>query len=262
MHPNLINIGPFTVRSYGTMIVLGFFIGLWLIKRRARNYGIPWEKCVDLAFYLLLGGIIGSKIFYWLILPDYFLYDMKLITDDPIEFIKNFGSGFEFFGALFSGVIVFLIYTSRNQLPRLHTLDLLTPSIPLAHAFGRIGCFLAGCCYGRECSYTWSIIFNHPDSLAPQGIALHPTQLYESALLLLLTGLLLLSESYLRKKPGMMLPAYVIGYTVIRFIVEYFRGDPRGSVGRMTMTQLVAILAAVIASISIFCLSRSKTKVS
>ncbi len=249
MHPNLLELGPLTIRSYGTMIVIGFFLALALVKYRSRKFEIEWEKCMDLSFYLLLAGIVGGKLFFWIVLPSHFMAEFEGLFSDPVTFFKNLGSGFEIFGSLFVGIIVFILYTRKNNMPVLKTLDLFTPAMPLVHAVGRIGCFLAGCCYGQTCSHKWAVVFNHPDSLAPTGVALHPTQLYESAGLFFLVIFLLLIERWAAKIPGRLITIYFGGYTVLRFIVEYFRADQRGDAfdGLMSMTQVLAILALILA---------------
>lgn len=250
MNPSLLHLGPLTVRSYGTMIVIGFFLALALVKFRSRKYDIDWENCLDLAFYLLLAGIVGGKIFFWIVLPSQFMAEFKGLFIEPVTFLKNLGSGFEIFGSIFVGLAVFVLFTRKKKMPLLKTLDLFTPAMPLVHAVGRIGCFLAGCCYGRQCSQDWAVIFNHPDSLAPTGVPLHPSQLYESAGLFFLVIFLLLIEKRVTRVPGRMITVYIAGYTVLRFIVEHFRADQRGEAfdGLLSMTQLLAIFAVIIAA--------------
>ncbi|HPQ38936.1 MAG TPA: prolipoprotein diacylglyceryl transferase, partial [bacterium] len=178
MHPDLFDIGPFTVHSYGTLIVIGFLMGLALIRFRTRYARIPYEKIVDLSFGLLITGFIGAKLFHWLIIPSGLIRDFSLLFENPMEFIKNLGNGFEFFGGIAVGVVFFYRFCRRHALDPLVTLDVITPAIPLAHAFGRLGCFMAGCCYGEQCDLPWAVTFNDPHTLAPRGVALHPTQLY------------------------------------------------------------------------------------
>lgn len=246
MHPDLFSIGPLTVHSYGFMIVIGFLFGLGLIRMRAPRFNIEAEKCIDLAFGLLLGGFVGAKLFHWLIIPSGFLADMQLLFSEPVSFIKNLGNGFEFFGGIVTGVVYFIWYTKKHKLPRLEVLDLITPSIPLAHAFGRLGCFMAGCCYGKPCELPWAVSFHHPHTLAPQHVHLHPTQLYEALLLVVLVGVLLLSERIFRNISGRLVSVYILGYTIIRFIVEYFRGDDRGIISGVNLsgTQIIALVIA------------------
>lgn len=258
MHPDLLSIGPFTIHSYGLMIVLGYFAGLSIIRMRCKRYGVEWPVAMDLSFYLLLFGVLGAKLLYWIIFPSEFVSDMQLIVSEPKEFMVRFGGGFVFFGGLFAGAIVLFYYSRKHALEMMKTIDLITPAVPLAHAFGRIGCFLAGCCYGKECNLPWAITFTNPKTLAPFGIPLHPTQVYESLFLFSLTFGLLLLESRITRIPGRMLPTYVLCYTIWRMFAELFRGDPRGSFLNtpLTSTQAVAILAAGLSIIALIFLTR------
>ncbi|MBN1879489.1 prolipoprotein diacylglyceryl transferase [bacterium] len=246
MHPDLFHIGPLTIHSYGTMIVIGFIAGLAIIRMRVKHYDIAFDKAVDLAFGLLLWGFVGAKLFYWLIIPVEFIDSFKLLSTDPVGWLKNLGNGFEFFGGIVAGVLFFRYFCKKHNLRSRSVLDLVTPAVPLAHAFGRIGCFLAGCCYGKTCSHSWAVVFTDPHSLAPRHSPLHPTQLYESFLLFVLTSVLLATEKKIARIPGRMISFYLVGYTLIRFIVEYFRADDRGFLPglQLTGTQLIAIFVA------------------
>ncbi len=260
MHPDLISIGPFTIHSYGLMIVIGYFAGLGIIRMRCDRYGFRWPVAMDLSFYLLLFGVLGAKLLFWIIFPSDFIADMQLIVSDPREFVTRFGGGFVFFGGLFAGAIVLYYYVRKYDLRLRHTIDLLTPAVPFAHAFGRIGCFLAGCCYGKECDLPWAVTFTNPKTLAPFGIPLHPAQLYESAFLFALTSLLLILESRITRVPGRMLPTYVLSYTIWRVFVELFRGDPRGTFLQtgLTTTQAVAMIAAGLSIVALIFLTRNE----
>lgn len=250
MCPELLQIGPFTIYSYGTMIVVGFIVALGIIRLRIKSYPMAFEKIVDLSFGLLIWGFIGAKLFHWLINPHDFLTDMKLLFSSPLEFIKNLGNGFEFFGGIFFGVLFFVFFCRRHKLPLKTTLDLISPAIPLAHMFGRFGCFMAGCCFGKPApNLPWAIVFTHPKTLAPSNIPLHPTQLYEAFLLLFLTVLLLAFEQRLRMVEGRMISFYILGYTIIRFVVEYYRMDNRGIIPGFPLsgTQIMALCIAIAA---------------
>ncbi|MGB4098496.1 MAG: prolipoprotein diacylglyceryl transferase [bacterium] len=261
MCPELLRIGPISIYSYGTMIVLGFIAGLGLIRLRIKKYPLAFETVVDLSFGLLIWGFIGAKLFHWLIIPQDFLYDTKLLFSSPIMFLKNLGNGFEFFGGIFSGVLFFVFFCRRRKVSMKTALDLISPSIPLAHMFGRFGCFMAGCCYGKPApDLPWAVVFTHPKTLAPQNVSLHPTQLYEAGLLLILTALLLIFEPRLRKIEGRMVSFYILGYTIIRFVVEYYREDDRGTIPDFPLsgTQIIAICIAIAALFWLFYVHRSR----
>jgi phosphatidylglycerol---prolipoprotein diacylglyceryl transferase len=251
MHPDLISLGPLTIRSYGTMIVMGFVLGLVLARLRMNRVSARWDQIMDLSFYLLLAGIGGAKILYWLIFHDQFLYEIQLLFSSPIEFFKSIGGGFVFFGSVIGGIVMLYFYTKKHTLHTLRILDFLIPSLVLGHACGRIGCFLAGCCYGKPCDLPWAVTFHHSHSLAPQNIPLHPTQIYESLFLFCLTAVLILGETWMNRIPGRLVGLYIITYSVWRVWIEHFRDDPRGLVfnGLMTSTQAVALSGIVVSAI-------------
>ena len=260
MHPDLLHLGPLTVHSYGLMIVIGFLAGLYLIKLRLESTDLKWQQILDLAFYLLLAGIIGSKLVYWMIFPHQSIMDMKLLVSDPVEFFKQFGAGFVFFGGLFAGALTLYVFMKKHRHPIAPVLDLFTPAVPLAHAFGRIGCFLAGCCYGTTCDLPWAVTFTSSNSLAPLNIPLHPVQLYESVFLFLLTGFLVLIENKIRRIPGRLLPLYVFFYGCWRFMIEFLRGDPRGQIPGtfLSTTQGVALVAVAVSAAAFATISMVK----
>ena len=171
-------------------------------------------------------------------------------TERLVYAAKNFRYGFVFFGGAVTAIVALLIYLKKKKLPLLKTADFLIVGLPLGHAFGRIGCFLAGCCYGRPTDLPWGVTFTDPHSLvAPQYLGttpLHPTQLYEVAANLILFFVL---QYYYKKthKNGAVLAAYIIGYCVIRFVIEFFRGDFRGEyLWGLSPSQLIAVLAIAV----------------
>jgi len=244
MYPDLFSLGPLAVHSYGTMMVIGFFAGLSLARIRVAKHELTWEQTMDLCFYLLLWGIIGAKVLFWIIFYPYFIQDLSILFSSPLDFVKGLGTGFVFFGSVIGGAIVLIIYTRKRKLSISSTMDFLAPSLALGHAVGRIGCFLAGCCYGKPCDKPWAVEFTHPHTLAPPDVHLHPTQLYESIFLFGLVMVLLVFAKRFSQFKGMIFSLYVFLYTSFRFCIEFLRNDPRGSVfqGAMTSTQLVAIL--------------------
>jgi phosphatidylglycerol---prolipoprotein diacylglyceryl transferase len=247
MHPELFRIGPVPIHAYGTLIVIGFVLGLAVIRIRIKSYNVAFDTIVDLSFGVLISGFVGAKLFHWLIIPSDFIHDMSLLVSTPINFAKNLGSGFEFFGGIVTGVLYFYYFCRKHSLDKKRVLDLITPAVPLAHAFGRLGCFMAGCCYGRDApDLPWAVVFSDPNSLGPLNRPLHPTQLYEAVLLMILAVSILLAEKRIIAVPGRMISVYILGYTVIRFIVEYFRGDDRGFIPLINLsgTQVISIVVA------------------
>jgi phosphatidylglycerol---prolipoprotein diacylglyceryl transferase len=246
MHPILFEIpkivfgnwafGPIPIRLYGLMIGLGFIIGVTLAARQAKKEGVSPERVTDLGVYMLLTAIVGSRILF-------VLTNLHEFADKPWEAFALWKGGLVFYGGLLAAVPVGIGYVKRHRLPVWKTADIMAPSIALGQAFGRLGCFFAGCCYGATCSLRIGIIFNDPHTLAPPGVPLFPTQLMESGgnLLIFLT-LLLLRRS--KKFNGQLFWAYVLFYAVLRFIIEFFRGDTiRGLYfgGAISTSQIIAI---------------------
>ncbi len=233
MHPDLFSIGPITIHTYGVMVAIGFLLGVGLALRQARKEGIPPERISDLSFYLLLAAIIGSRIFYILLNPGPYI-------KNPVAILKIWEGGLVFYGGLIFAVITGVIYIKRHNLSLWQIADIFAPSIAVGHAIGRLGCFFAGCCHGRPADLPWAVTFTDPHSLAPLGIALHPTQLYEAGGEFINFFILLL----LRKRQafrGEVFWSYVILYSILRFFVEFFRGDA----ARGMLTQALSVAQAI-----------------
>jgi len=233
MHPDLFSIGPITIHTYGVMVAIGFLLGVALALKQARKEGIPPERISDLSFYLLLAAIIGSRIFYILLNPEPYI-------KNPVAILKIWEGGLVFYGGLIFAVITGVIYIKRHNLSLWQIADIFAPSIAIGHAIGRLGCFFAGCCHGRPADLPWAVTFTDPHSLAPLGIALHPTQLYE-AVGEFINFLILL---FLRKRQtfrGEVFWSYVVLYSILRFFVEFFRGDS----ARGMLTQELSVAQAI-----------------
>jgi len=250
MYPTLFQIGTFSVFTYGLFVALGFLVGLFLLKREATRLDEDADNILDLAFYAIVAAIVGSRIFYIATDPSTFI-------NDPVEIIRLWNGGLVFYGG-FIGVLIFvIIYMKIHKMKFWKILDMATPSIALGHSFGRIGCLFAGCCYGRECSLPWAITFNHPESLAPLGLPLHPTQIYASVGNLILFCFLYFFR--LRKKyDGQLFCIYLIAYAFFRAINESFRGDFRGDFGLwiFSVSQTIAIIMVVISIITMIILGK------
>lgn len=240
MHPILFEIGPLRIFTYGFFLALAFLIAIGLAGREARRVGARVDRVYDLCFYIVLAAIVGSRLLHVLLSPAYF-------WAHPLEIIKLWKGGLAFQGGVFLGVVVAVVYMRWHQMPILGTFDILTVGTPLGQSIGRIGCFMAGCCYGRPCDLPWAVTFTDPNTLAPPGIPIHPTQLYESFLALGNFAIIF----WLRKRKrfdGQLTATYLMLAGLIRFGVEFFRGDYRGPIiaGGMPLTQVIALLLAVI----------------
>lgn len=232
-----LTLGPIPIRMYGLMIGIGFLVGIYLASRRAKKEGIDPDRIMDLGVYLLLAAIVGSRLLY-------VLTDLREYAAHPLEVFAIWKGGLVFYGGLLAAVPVGLWYLRKHKLPVWKTADIVAPFIALAHAFGRLGCFFAGCCYGGPCSGPVCITYSDPHALAPLGVALFPTQLMESGGELLIFAALM----YIWRRrtfDGQVLWMYTLFYSVLRFIIEFFRGDAiRGLYfgGAVSTSQIIAVL--------------------
>ena len=255
MHPILFKIGPLTIHTYGFLVAVGFLIGLGLAARQAKKEGIPSNKIIDLGFYILLAAIIGSRLFFILI---NFSHYMK----NPLDIFKIWEGGLVFYGGVLLAVPVAIWYVKKSALGIWSTADLLAPSIAIGYATGRLGCFSAGCCYGKPAvGLPWAVTFTDPQSLAIIGVPLHPTQLYASSGAFIIFLILITLRKY-KSFDGQLFFTYLLLYSVLRFIVEFFRGDMnRGFIiYNISLAQAIGILMFLVAVAGLIVLRKRKGK--
>jgi len=253
MHPILVKIGPLTIQSYGFLLALGVLLGFFLSLRHGKKENIDLRILSDFIVFSILIGLIGAKL--WLLVSDagYYLKSMDRV-------LSLATSGGTFFGGLIFGILFSVWYLRKYRLDFPTTGDALAPSIALAHFFGRLGCFAAGCCWGRSaegCSVAVTFTDPHTTTGVPHHVPLYPTQLAEA--LLNLVNFIVLMFVYRKKKyPGQIFALYVMNYSIIRFFVEFFRGDHDrryifGNLDHpftsMSVPQLVCILGFILAII-------------
>ena len=245
MHNHILSIGPLTVHGYGLMIGIGIVAALSLAWRRADRRGIPQEKVTTVVLLGLIAGFLGAKLLFLITeLPD--------VLRDPLPYLGS--DGFVVYGGILAGVPTLWLWC-RKKGERLEIwTDLLLPGVALAQGFGRIGCFLAGCCYGRPTASPIGVIFP-ADSLAPAGIPLLPTQLFSAAGDFLI-ALALLRLERRNRKDGELLVWYLLLYGTGRFLLEFFRSDPRGTVGVFSTSQFISLF--IVAAGIVLALSRRK----
>lgn len=236
MHP-YIDLIFIKVPSYGVMLSLAFIVSLFLAVRRGIRKGIDSGFIGDLAFWTVISGIIGGRAYF--VIEHWNHYKSR-----PWEFFYLWEGGLGIYGALFAGVLFGFIYIKVKKLPFLKVADISFSVLPLGQSIGRIGCFMAGCCYGRPCESPLGVVFTDPHSLAPIGIKVYPTQLFESIGSFLI--FLLLSIVFNKSKvDGTVTSFYLILYGILRFLVELYRGDPRSFVGLLSVPQVLSLLLIV-----------------
>ncbi len=227
MHPIAFDLGGYQVRWYGVMLALGFYAGFWTASRRALREGIAPAQIMDLGPWLMLGGIFGARTLYVTTYWDD-LMARPLFPNAPwTEIFMVQRGGLVFYGGLLGASLGTIGFAWWKKIPLWKLTDVLAPSIALGYVFGRIGCLLNGCCYGRACHLPWAIAYpefheTHPEHEA--AIPVHPSQIYDSLLSLALY--LTLAWLYRRKKfDGQIFALYLMCYAATRSFVELFRGD-------------------------------------
>jgi phosphatidylglycerol:prolipoprotein diacylglycerol transferase len=229
------------VKSYGLMIAIGIIVAATLFINKGKKKGFDEDSLLNIIIFAIIGGMLGGKGLF-------IITEIKDIINEP-SILLNFGYGFVIYGAIGGGMLAMYLYSKRKNWSIIEMIDMTVPGLAIAQGFGRIGCFLAGCCYGAETTSSIGVQFPE-NSLAPSGIYLHPTQIYSSIFDFLL-GLILLYYSKKERKNGKVMGLYLIIYSIGRFFVEFLRDDPRGNVGILSTSQFIAIFTLFI-GISIF----------
>lgn len=217
MYPLLLQLGPIKLYTYGLMMAVGFFLAIHWGIRRAPRYKISEEFISNCSWTMVVGGVLGGRL-------GHFIFEESVSDIFTFKFLEFWNGGMVWYGGFILAVSASYIYSRKHQVPFLTVADIMAPPIALGHAIGRIGCFFAGCCYGKHCDLPWAVTFTNPLSLAPKTIPLHPTQLYESLGLLLVVSVLMAVQKY-QKFMGQIFVTYLIFYAFLRTFVETFRGD-------------------------------------
>lgn len=242
MYPQLIHFGKFFLPTYGFLVSLGVLLGLWISVRNSERLGIDGDKAWNFGILLVLSGIVGAKVLY--IINEWGYYSAH-----PAEIfsVTTLQAGGVFSGGLLAAFIAAAWYVRRNHMPALATCDAFSPGLALGHAIGRIGCFAAGCCYGKPTDHFWGVVFRNPLANqitgTPLNVPLEPTQLFEAAVEFA-NFVFLMWLLKRRKFDGQVFGAFLFIYGVARFFLEFIRDDPgRGSVfgGIISGTQLIAL---------------------
>lgn len=217
MHPIAFQLGPLTVHWYGILLAVAFLLGLWSAAHRAPRSGIAPERISDAGLWLIIGAVVGARLLYVA------TYWRESFAGEPFwEIFMIQRGGLVYYGGLIGAAGACILFCRRHQLALWKVADVLTPSIALGYVFGRLGCLMNGCCFGRACELPWAIRF--PATHTTAGAPLHPTQIYDALLSLgLYAGLAWLYRH--KKFDGQVFAAYLLCYAITRSLVETFRGD-------------------------------------
>jgi phosphatidylglycerol---prolipoprotein diacylglyceryl transferase len=254
MHPELFRIGNFPVHTYGVFLALAFLGAILLAVRLGSRDGLPKERIYDLCLWMLLASLVGSKILMFFTEPEYRENPRAFLS---LDFLR---SGGVFYGGLIGALVAGYFLVRRYKLPWWKTADACAPGIALGNVLGRLGCFSAGCCWGKPTTKPWGVRFPelaHEITGVPAGVSLHPTQLYESISMLVVLFFLIWLHRH-RKFSGQVILTYAVLYAAVRFVIEFFRDDPRGDIlGLTTLTglstsQLIGIVVGIISLVLLY----------
>ncbi|MEM6531288.1 MAG: prolipoprotein diacylglyceryl transferase [Myxococcota bacterium] len=252
MHPVLFEIFGFPIHVYGVLIASGFLLAMNLSRRQAEREGEDPEQVADLAFLALVAGLIGARIVFIFTKLDEYI-------QDPIEIVMFWKGGLVFYGGFIGAAVFVAYYCNKHRIDFFKTADILIPYLAMAHAFGRLGCVAAGCCFGMPTDLPWGIVFpitsmTHAQQASDGLVAaheaplpVHPTQLYEAGSELMLFAALLLMRT--RKRfHGQLFLIWLTAYSVIRSVIETMRGDTvRGLYYGLSTSQWISLGVAITA---------------
>lgn len=235
MYNDLFSIGRITVHGYGTAIAVGLLLAIFLASARAKKRGMSDDICYGILFTASIFGFLGAKVMYCIVEWDSFI-------KNPASFLSS--SGFVVYGGITGGLLAVLIYLKIKKANFLDYVDLCIPSVALAQGFGRIGCFLAGCCYGKPTEAWYGIAFTN-SQFAPNGIKLIPAQLVSAGANFLNMAVLLFIAKHTKKR-GTVISCYIMFYSIGRYLIEMLRSDERGTVGVLSTSQFYGIFSLLI----------------
>ena len=237
MCPILFEIGKIKIAGYGTMIAIGFILALIMAEKRAEKKGLNKDLIFSLGITCIVSGFVGAKLMHYIV-------EFKYYMANPSRFL-DINSGFVVYGGIILGIISGLVFCKIKKLEFGRYFDIVMPSVALAQAFGRIGCFMAGCCYGKETTSAIGVTFK-PESFAPHDVKLIPVQLFSSIALFVLVIILVYFAKNEHRRPYKVAGLYMILYSIGRFVIEFFRSDDRGTVGMFSTSQFISLGIVVI----------------
>lgn len=234
MYNDILSIGPITIHGYGLMIAIGVLSALFVGEARAKKRNMNGDILYPMTFLCVVLGFFCAKILFCII-------EWKSFIQNPANVLA--GNGFVVYGGIMGGALTAYVICRIKKLRFVEYFDLMLPSVALAQGFGRLGCFLAGCCYGRATDSCIGIAFTN-SSFAPNGVKLIPAQLISSAGMFIIAAILFV---YARKKrrDGKVGALYLILYSIGRFLVEFLRNDHRGEIGALSTSQFISLFVIV-----------------
>ena len=261
MYPKLLELpwtiphfGTLTIYTYGVLLAAAYLLGLQFALVRAKARSLDPARVMDLGIYIIISALVGAKLLL-------LVTDFQTFRSNPAELLNLLREGGVFYGGLIVAVSVALVYIRKVGLPLWTTCDVFAPGIALGHVIGRFGCLFAGCCYGKETSVRWAIMFTNKIAEAnvgtPLNVPLHPTQIYEAGAEFLILIFLLTTEKSGRKFAGRTFWLYMLLYAISRFIIEFYRGDPRGTVLGVSTSQFISLILAPLAVAMLVYLGRT-----
>jgi phosphatidylglycerol:prolipoprotein diacylglycerol transferase len=242
MFPTLFRIGNFEVTSFGALVALGAFVGLWLFHRELSRSGLPGST-IDAAIAGVLGGLAGAKL----------LWVAEHRAEASLAALVLSRGGMSWFGGLLGGVGIGVWMIQRRGLPLVRVLAAATPALALGHAIGRIGCFFVGDDYGRPSDLPWAVAF--PQGVPPTTVPVHPTQLYEAAALAVIAWALIRWRRH-GTADRVILGRYLVLTATTRFAIEFIRVNVR-ILGPLSLGHIVS---AILTSIGIWVLASRATR--
>jgi phosphatidylglycerol:prolipoprotein diacylglycerol transferase len=253
MHPILYSFDGITIYTYGFFVSMGFLIAFVLFLIDLDKRGISVDAGIDFAFWILLSAIAGSRLVYVAVNLGYFL-------KYPLKILMIWEGGLVWYGAFLGALGAAIVYFRAKKLDGWTWADIAIPYVALGQGIGRIGCLMAGCCYGKPTDVCWGITFTRSE-LAPNGIALHPTQVYEMVLCLCIFLILYLRRNRITFR-GEQILSYIFLYGMTRTVVEVFRGDPRGMwlSGSISTSQLISVIAVAV-GVALYYRIREKNRI-
>ena len=236
MHPILFKIGPVTIYTYGVMVAIGIFLGSIILMKLSDEKGLNRKDVADIAFWTVISGFLGARLFFFIYNPEY--------LNPWWRILYVWQGGLVWYGGVLFGGITALFLAKKNKIPVSDLADACGVSLAVGLGIGRIGCTMAGCCYGTECHLPIAIVFKDPMSSAPIGVPLWPTQII-SSIANFLIGLVLFLR-FDKEKPGNVFLLYLFMYGTFRFLIEFIRATPKIVLGMFSVNQVGSIIIALI----------------